>query len=95
MEAKFSTQSSPQALQSRLLNCLETILELEGSLEGFDFDTVLGDEFEQLRSFMENIDDVELDENDVLRIEKATVRFLEELRETIGRALNNNSRTLQ
>lgn len=95
MEKNHNSSSGHDVLQSRLVNCLETILELESTLENFDFDTVLGDEFEQLRSFIENIDDVNLDESDVRRIEKATARFLEELKETVGRAAQKNDRTLQ
>lgn len=68
------------ALQSRLLNCLETIIELERDLERLELGHVLLSEFDQLKSFVEKIDRVAVDEEDVRRIEAATSNFLEELK---------------
>ncbi len=69
-----------EELQSRLRNCLQTILELEPDLEGLELGHDLMKEFDMLKSFMEKLDDVELQEDDVRRIETATANFLEELK---------------
>jgi hypothetical protein len=71
-------------LQHRLMSCLETILELEGELENLEQGHALLSEFNQLKSFMENIDQVILDEYDVKRIENATENFLEEIKGPIN-----------
>lgn len=69
-----------EALQSRLRNCLQTILELEPALEGLELGHDLMKEFDMLKTFMEQLDEVELQEDDVRRIETATANFLEELK---------------
>ncbi len=71
-------------LHFRLSNCLQTILELEGDLERLQLGHVLLSEFSQLRDFMDRIEMVEIDENDVRRIEAATANFLEELQGPLG-----------
>lgn len=71
-------------LQSRLMNCLETIIELERDLERLELGHVLLSEFAQLKDFLEKIDQVSVDEEDVRRIEAATSHFLEELRGPLG-----------
>jgi hypothetical protein len=43
------------------------------------------DEFAVLKSFLEKIDEVELSESDVERIETATSNFLRELQEPLSR----------
>lgn len=68
-----------EELQSRLRNCLQTILELEPDLEDLDIGQELMKELTTLKSFMKKLDNVELEESDVLRIEKATANFLKEL----------------
>jgi hypothetical protein len=72
------------ALQKRLLSCLETILDLELELERLDQGRLLMGEFNQLKSFVDKIGQVSLDESDVERIETATANFLEELRGPLG-----------
>ncbi|MBG0776474.1 MAG: hypothetical protein H0S85_08565 [Desulfovibrionaceae bacterium] len=67
-------------LQERLRNCLATILDLEAELERIDLGHTLLREFDMLKAFIEKVDEVPLEEEDVLRIETATKRFLEELR---------------
>ncbi len=64
----------------RIMNCLQTILELEPELERLDLDSSLLGEFIYLKKFIEKIDRIELNENDVERIEKATANFLSELK---------------
>ena len=71
-------------LHFRLSNCLQTILELEGDLERLQLGHVLLSEFSQLREFMDRIEMVEIDEDDVRRIEAATANFLEELQGPLG-----------
>ncbi|HEU6437884.1 hypothetical protein FVW20_01695 [Desulfovibrio oxamicus] len=69
-----------EGLHSRLKNCLQTILELEPDLERLELGGELMQEFTVLKSFMERLDAVLLDEDDVRRIERATANFLEELK---------------
>ncbi len=76
--------SNATTLQSRLLNCLETIIELERDLERLELGHVLLSEFSQLKTFMERIDQVTVDEEDVRRIEAATSNFLDELKVPLG-----------
>ena len=78
--------STNAALQSRLMNCLETIIELERELERLELGHVLLTEFSQLKTFMEKIDHVMFDEEDVRRIEAATSNFLDELKVPLGLA---------
>lgn len=68
----------------RITNCLQTILELEPDLRKLELGHSLLDEFEVLKSFLEKIDEVDLSESDVQRIERATSNFLEELREPMA-----------
>ncbi|XPV74902.1 MAG: hypothetical protein ACNI27_09645 [Desulfovibrio sp.] len=63
----------------RITNCLQTILELEPQLKQLEMGHTLLDEFVVLKSFLENIDNVDLQEADVIRIEEATAHFLKEL----------------
>jgi len=66
------------------MNCLETIIELERDLERLELGHVLLSEFSQLKTFMERIDQVAVDEQDVRRIEAATSNFLDELKGPLG-----------
>lgn len=68
------------ALAARIINCLQTILELEPLLCRMDTGHVLLSEFKVLKAFLNGMDGVELDEDDVARIETATERFLLELK---------------
>ncbi len=85
-------QDEPRNLQSRLKNCLQTILELEPELERLELGHVLLKEYNVLRSFVEKIDQVALQEQDVARIEHATANFLEELRMPLELAEENGSK---
>jgi hypothetical protein len=66
-------------LQHRLLNCLQTIIDLEEELGSRDVDINLSQELGTLKRVMLNIDQLEISEIDVQRVEQATTRFLEEL----------------
>ena len=70
----------------RITNCLQTILELEPQLEKLEHGNSLLDEFVVLKSFLEKIDKVELNEADVERIESATANFLKELQTPLAKA---------
>lgn len=70
----------------RITNCLQTILELEPQLEKLEHGNSLLDEFVVLKSFLEKIDKVELNEADVERIENATANFLKELQAPLAKA---------
>ncbi|GAB7080712.1 hypothetical protein [Megalodesulfovibrio paquesii] len=69
-----------KSLQMRLTNCLQTILDLEPELERLELSEMLLQEYNVLKSFMNNVNSVELDEQDVQRIEEATASFLSELK---------------
>jgi len=71
-------------LNSRLRNCLLTILELEGALERTHLGPALQNEFSVLKEVVQKLDTVIVEENDVCRIEAATGRFLAELKESLG-----------
>ena len=71
-------------LNSRLRNCLMTILELEGALENTHLGPALQNEFSVLKEVVQRLDNVTVEENDVCRIEAATGRFLAELKESLG-----------
>ena len=66
-------------LTARMVNCLQTILELEPMLGGMELGRFLLPEFCALKEFLHGLDGASLDEEDVSRIESATERFLHEL----------------
>ncbi|WP_419787725.1 hypothetical protein [Pseudodesulfovibrio sp.] len=70
----------------RITNCLQTILDLEPQLERLEHGHSLLDEFVVLKSFLEKIDRVDLNEADVERIETATANFLRELQGPLAKA---------
>lgn len=71
-------------LNSRLRNCLITILELEDTLEQTHLGPALQNEFTVLKEVVQRLDNVAVEEKDVCRIEAATRRFLAELKESLG-----------
>jgi hypothetical protein len=66
-------------LQLRLLNCLETILEMEEEMGSTNLDMNFSQELQTLKTVMRRIDQLEISECDVLRVEGATAHFLQEL----------------
>ncbi len=66
-------------LQSRLRSCLQTILDLEPDLEVFESGYNFSKDISALKDFLKNMETANIDEGDVLRIEKATANFLKEL----------------
>lgn len=73
-------------LNSRLHNCLVTILELEEELEQTHLGPALQSEFTVLKEVVKRLEKVRVEEQDVCRIEAATGRFLAELKETMDNA---------
>ena len=73
-------QIDSATLAARIMNCLQTILELEPMLRGMESGKLLLPEFKVLKTFLNDLDAVSLDEDDVARIEMATERFLQELK---------------
>ncbi|HDQ41785.1 MAG TPA: hypothetical protein ENN39_12280 [Desulfonatronum sp.] len=70
-----------QRRKARLLNCLQTILDMESELRSIrEAGSILG-ELTSLRSIMRELKlgQMQLEESDVLRIENATMAFLHEL----------------
>lgn len=66
-------------LQLRLKNCIQTILELEPQIGTDVPERYFADEFLALRHFLDSIEQMQLGEADVERLENATATFLEEL----------------
>jgi len=77
MENEMGKASSSHL--ARISNCLQTILELEPELEKIELGKSLLEEFSVLKDFLQKIDTVALNEDDVERVETATSNFLEEL----------------
>lgn len=67
--------------KERLVNCLETILELESSLRSLRESKAILGELTSLRSIISDLNFklIEIEEGDVLLIEGATMAFLQEL----------------
>ena len=73
-------QINSSTLAARIMNCLQTILELEPMLRNMDPGHILLSEFKKLKPFLNDMESLSLDEEDVSRIETATERFLQELK---------------
>jgi len=71
-------------LAARIMNCLQTILELEPMLRRLDSGHILLSEFKVLKAFLNDMDGLSLDEDDVTRIETATEHFLQELKTPVA-----------
>lgn len=78
-------------LRFRLVNCLQTIIDLEPDLEQMDLGEKLEKEIKVLKTVIRKIDQYIVDEEDVLRVEEATSVFLEELR--LPMALKEKNKT--
>ncbi len=66
-------------LQLRLRNCLQTILELEPRMEKLSVYAHFQGDINILKNYLTEIEKMNLCEDDVLRLEKATSTFLNEL----------------
>jgi hypothetical protein len=67
--------------KARLLNCLQTILDMDTQLRSLRTAGPLAAELTSLRAIIQNLnlDQIPLHETDVQRIESATSSFLQEL----------------
>ena len=65
-------------LQFRLKNCLQTILDMQPALRASCRGS-LSEDMKLLRSYMGRVDHMDLGEEDVVRLEQMTSRFLREL----------------
>jgi hypothetical protein len=73
-------------LRIRLKNCLQTILDLKDDMYDLPFVEIsMGNELGTLQSFLDNMDAMAVTETDVLRVERATEKFLRELGGLLGR----------
>ncbi|MBU2550131.1 MAG: hypothetical protein KKB20_17110 [Proteobacteria bacterium] len=71
----------PSRKHLRLANCVETILEVQGALDVETLDPGLHRRIQGLESTLQAIEIVEVPETDVRRVEEATNRLLQEMRE--------------
>ncbi|MDR1776872.1 MAG: hypothetical protein LBR31_03460 [Desulfovibrio sp.] len=78
------TMTTPAStiLHMRLKNCIQTILELEPELSEQLWAPFLNNEISVLKTYLQQADDMVLNEEDVSRLEKATANFLSELKFT-------------
>lgn len=67
-------------LHLRLKHCLQTIIDLEIDISALPTYISFSDELKAIKSFIAKIENLDIDENDVLRLEKATENFLKELK---------------
>jgi len=79
----WAEQLHDENLAARIENCLHTILELEPDLERLQFGHYLLRDFKILKMFLSHVEEIEVQEQDVVRIEAATENFLKELREPL------------
>ncbi len=71
-------------LQSRLKNCLQTILDFEADIEALRAGNALLKDFSHLKDFLARLDQLAPEEDDVRRIERATAILLSELERPLG-----------
>lgn len=66
-------------LQIRLKNCLQTILDLQPSMHKV-YRANFAEDFSQLKAYLMRVDNMDLREEDVERLEHMTIEFLKEAR---------------
>ena len=71
-------------LQIRLKNCIQTILELEPDMRAGVWGRHFDQELSTLKDYLHQVDQMNLAEEDVTRLEKATATFLAELHLSAG-----------
>lgn len=79
-------------LRMRLQNCLQTILELEPDISSLHAGARFSSDMRTLKNYLVRVEKMTLAEKDVLRLERATARFLEELRFPLSRDLQENGK---
>ncbi len=63
----------------RLQNCLQTILDLETDANGAYLQKYFGEEFGLLKDYLKQVETLEMEEEDISRLEQATATLLLEL----------------
>jgi len=72
-------------LHLRLKNCLQTIIDLEMDISSLPMYVEFHNELKTIKEFINKIENLNVTENDVLRLEKATEKFLKELQLPLSR----------
>ncbi len=75
-------------LHLRLKNCLQTILDIESDSGLSPLYGSLKAEMDTLKKFLLEIENMDLSEDDVTRLEDATTQFLQELYLPVGNEVN-------
>ncbi len=79
-------------LQLRLKNCLQTILDVESDVSKYPLYSAFKPEMETLKKYLIDVDNLELSEDEVLRLENATTQFLSELYLPMSEGAENNNK---
>lgn len=66
-------------LQIRLKNCLQTILDAQPAMRKI-YRANFAEDFSQLQSYLTRVDNMDLQEEEVARLESMTTEFLREIR---------------
>ena len=66
--------------QIRIINCIHTILELEHDMRSGEWGRYFDMELSSLKDYLAQVDQMNLAEEDVRRLENATATFLAELK---------------
>lgn len=72
-------------LHVRLRNCLQTILDLESDMDALEGYSNFRADMETLKGCLDRVGQMQLIEEDVLRLESATAHILDELRFPLAR----------
>ncbi|MDD2966718.1 MAG: hypothetical protein PHN64_04400 [Desulfovibrionaceae bacterium] len=83
------------SLHIRLKNCLQTILELEPDIQEELRRSAFAQEFTKIRYFLDKVESIDLKEEEVARLEKATATFLAELHLDKNSSPEEKGRVLQ
>lgn len=77
---RFRQRQNSRHLRLRVESCVNTILALNESLGEGKIKPEIIQQFEQLKNSLQYVDDENVDEKDIFRIEEATNQLLEEIR---------------
>ena len=77
---RFRHRQNSRHLRLRVESCVNTILTLNESLGEGKIKPEIIKQFEQLKESLKYVDDENVDEKDISRIEEATNQLLEEIR---------------
>lgn len=77
---RFRHRQNSKHLRLRVESCVNTILSLNESLGEGKIKPEIIQQFERLKESLQYVDDENVDERDIFRIEEATNQLLEEIR---------------